>query len=63
MGLSALDDPNCDSRLHEAPVWAENHVKKIRKTITTRCKRCDSIIEVQYKPAIIIKEVERGWCP
>lgn len=63
MGLSALDDPNCDSRQHSVPNWAEDYVKKSRKTVTTKCSCCESIIEVQYKPSLVVKEVKRGWAP
>ncbi len=61
MGLSCLDDPNCDTDRHKAPIWAEKLCMHKKKTITTRCRKCESIIEVQYKPTIIIKQIDRGY--
>ncbi len=61
MGLSALDDPNCPRNSHSVPQWAENFVKKKHKTIITKCNHCDSILEIQYKPALVVKELERGY--
>lgn len=63
MGLSALDDPNCHPKQHSVPNWAENFVKKKRKTVITKCAHCESVIEVQYKPALVVKELERGSAP
>ncbi len=60
MGLSALDDPNCPINCHSVPQWAENFVKNKRKTVVTKCSHCDSILEIQYKPALVVKEVQRG---
>lgn len=61
MGLSALDDPNCPSNQHSVPTWAENFVKKKHKSITTKCAHCESIIRVEFKPSLVVKEVERGY--
>jgi len=41
MGLSALDDPNCPVNSHSVPQWAENFVKKKRKTVVTKCSQMD----------------------